>query len=203
MNPNERLRRQLEFLIEIDKTKAILRRTRVLDGSRYENDAEHSWHFAMLALVLAEYAAEPIDLFRVVKMALIHDIVEIDAGDTFAYDETARQTQYEREQRAADRIFALLPPDQAQELRSLWEEFVDQRTPDARFAHALDRLAGVLANYCTEGGGWREHEVPKAKVLERNCVIGEGAPALWELARQMIEQTYAQMERSDTSTEPT
>ncbi len=194
-NDSLRLKAQINFLIEIDKTKAILRRTRILDGSRYENDAEHSWHLAMLALVLAEYAREPVDLSRVVKMALIHDIVEIDAGDTFAYDEVARLTQREREQRAAERIFALLPPDQAQEFHQLWEEFADRHTPEARFAHALDRLAGVLANYCTGGGGWREHCVPKEKVLERNCVIGESAPELWALARQMIEETFSEMER--------
>ncbi len=112
-----------------------------------------------------------------------------------AYDEVARLTQREREQRAAERIFALLPPDQAQEFHQLWEEFADRHTPEARFAHALDRLAGVLANYCTGGGGWREHCVPKEKVLERNCVIGESAPELWALARQMIEETFSEMER--------
>lgn len=188
---NARLKQQMEFLIEIDRLKAILRRTRVLDGSRYENDAEHSWHFAMMTLVLAEYAQEPIDLFRVVQMALVHDIVEIDAGDTFAYDDQARQTQYERERRAAERIFALLPSEQSQSLRGLWEEFVAQRTPEARFAMALDRLAGVLANYCNGGGGWREFQVPKERVLARNRVIEQSAPTLWEMARQMIEEAFA------------
>ncbi len=188
---SERLKQQMAFLVEIDKMKGILRRTRVLDGSRYENDAEHSWHFAMMALVLAEYATEPIDLFRVVKMALVHDIVEIDAGDTFAYDDQARQTQYERERKAAERIFALLPPDQAAEFRSLWEEFVAQQTPEARFAMALDRLAGVLANYCNNGGGWREFQVPKEKVMARNSAIALAAPELWEMARQMIEEAFA------------
>lgn len=187
---NERLKQQMAFLIEIDRLKGILRRTRVLNGTRYENDAEHSWHFAMMALVLAEYAKEPVDLFRVVQMALIHDIVEIDAGDTFAYDDLGRQTQHERERRAAERLFALLPPDQAQTLRELWEEFVAQETPEAQFAVALDRLAGVLANYCNGGGGWREFQIPKEKVLARNCVIGDSAPALWKMARQMIEEAF-------------
>lgn len=186
-----RLKQQMEFLIEIDRMKEILRRTRVLDGSRYENDAEHSWHFAMMALVLAEYAQEPIDLFRVVQMALVHDIVEIDAGDTFAYDDQARQTQHERERRAAERVFALLPPDQAQSMRELWEEFVAQRTPEARFATALDRLTGVLANYCNGGGGWREFQVHKQKVLARNSFIEQSAPTLWEMARQMIDEAFA------------
>lgn len=135
-----RLRRQLDFILEIDKAKAVLRRSRLLDGSRRENDAEHAWHLAVMALVLAEYANEPIDLSRVVKMLLVHDIVEIDAGDTFIYDDSDPAAKAERERQAAHRIFGLLPADQQQELLALWEEFEARRTADARFAAALDRL---------------------------------------------------------------
>ncbi len=188
---NERLRRQIAFLKEIDKLKEVLRRTRIVSGARYENDAEHSWHFAMMALVLAEYAEESIDLFKVVKMALLHDLVEIDAGDTFAFDEQARQDQYERESRAEDRIFAILPPDQAHEYRALWEEFCAQETPEARFAVAIDRLAGVLANSCNHGGAWREFQVPIEKVLAHDRAIERASPRLWEVAKAMILESYA------------
>jgi putative hydrolase of HD superfamily len=194
MNPpdNERLQKQIEFLLEIDKAKQIFRKTRLLDGTRYENDAEHSWHLAVMALVLAEHAKEPVNLCRVVQMALVHDIVEIDAGDTFAYDEQGRQTQYERELLAAERIFNLLPPDQASEFRGLWDEFEAQQTPEAKFAAAIDRLAGMLPNYHNQGGGWRENQVPVKKVWVRNQVIENGSPALWEYARRLIESAVEQ-----------
>ncbi|GBC92939.1 5'-deoxynucleotidase YfbR [bacterium HR15] len=188
---SERLQQQIAFLVEIDRLKGVLRRTRLLDGSRYENSAEHSWYLAMAALVLAEYAREPIDLLRVVKMALIHDIVEIDAGDTFVFDEQARQTQHEREARAAERIFGLLPPEQAHEFRALWEEFVERRTSEAQFAAALDSLVSVIANAHTDGGSWREHGIPMERVLRFDQRIEQGAPALWELAEQLIVQTFS------------
>lgn len=194
MNPleNERLEKQIAFLLEMDKAKQVFRKTRLLDGSRYENDAEHSWHLAVMALVLAEHAKESVNLCRVVKLALAHDIVEIDAGDTFAYDEQGRQSQAERERLAADRIFNLLPPDQAAEFRGLWEEFEAQETPEAKFAAAIDRLAGMLPNYHNQGGGWRENQVPVKKVWTRNQVIEHGSPTLWEYARQLIEGAVEQ-----------
>jgi putative hydrolase of HD superfamily len=190
---SERLQQQIAFLVEIDRLKGVLRRTRLMDGSRYENSAEHSWYLAVAALVLAEYAHEPIDLFRVVKMALVHDIVEVDAGDTFVFDESARQTQHQREARAAERLFGLLPMEQAQEFRALWEEFVARETAEARFAAALDSLVSVIANAHTDGGSWRENGIPRERVLQFDQRIAHGAPTLWEFARQLIEQTFERL----------
>jgi len=186
-----RLAAQIHFILEIDKLKSVLRRTSILEGSRRENSAEHSWHLAMMALLLAEYGPPDLDLTRVLKMVLVHDLVEIDAGDTFCYDETGRADQNERERRAADRLFALLPPDLGVELRTLWEEFDSRATPDARFAAALDRLQPVLLNYTSGGGTWREHRVTRDQVVERNQPMGDGAPELWEYARSLIEDAAA------------
>jgi len=186
--PNERLEKQIAFILEIDKAKQVLRRTLLLDRSRPENDAEHSWHLAMMALLLAEYAAtESLDLFRVVKMVLIHDLVEIDAGDIFIYDAARRVEKEERERRAAERIFGLLPEDLTEEMRSLWEEFEARETPGARFAAALDRLQPLLHNYHTQGHSWRQHGITQDQVLALNRRISEGAPALWEYAQGLIE----------------
>ncbi|MHC5034361.1 MAG: HD domain-containing protein [Planctomycetota bacterium] len=189
---DKRLEAQLRFIVEIDKVKRVLRRTLVMDGSRRENDAEHSWHLASMAVLLAEYAAErDIDLPRVIKMILVHDLVEIDAGDTFCYDEAANATKAERERAAADRIFGLLPPDQADELRALWEEFEGRRTPEARFGAALDRLQPLLCNYHTQGAAWRKHGVVKHQVLAHNSHIAGGAPALWDYAQGLIQDAVA------------
>ncbi len=189
---SERLRRQLAFVVEIDKLKQVLRQTVLMDASRQENSAEHSWHLAMMALVLAEYAREPVDLARVVKMLLVHDIVEIDAGDTFVYDDQAYLDKAQREQQAADRLFGLLPPDQAAEVRALWEEFEARATPEAAFAAALDRFHPLLHNYFSRGVAWQRHGVTADRVVERNRHIADGAPALWEVARQLIDQAVAQ-----------
>ena len=187
MAEDDRLARQIGFLLEIDKLKRVLRQTWHLDQSRKENDAEHSWHLAVMAVLLAEYAAEPeLDLGRVVKMVLVHDLVEIDAGDTFAYDEVAARDKPEREQRAADRIFHLLPPDQAQEVRRLWDEFEARHTPEARYAAALDRLQPILHNIHTQGRAWREHGVTSDRVLARNRHMADGAPQLWQFAEGLI-----------------
>jgi len=192
MSENDRLTRQIEFLLEIDRLKRVLRQTWHLDQSRRENDAEHSWHLAVMALLLAEYAAEPeIDLARVVKMVLVHDLVEIDAGDTFAYDDVGALDKAEREQAAADRIFALLPGDQAAEIRDLWEEFEARQTPEARYAAGLDRLQPLLHNYHTQGRTWREHNVTSDQVLARNRHMAEGAPRLWQFAEGMIRDAVA------------
>ena len=163
----QRLQQQMAFLVEIDRLKQVLRRTRLVGGERLENSAEHSWHIAMIALVLAEYANEPIDVGRVIKLLLVHDIVEIDAGDTFAYDMNGYLDKAEREQAAADRIFGLLPPDQCQELRALWDEFESQASADARFANLCDRLMPSLQNYYNGGGTWREANVDRAMVDHR------------------------------------
>jgi putative hydrolase of HD superfamily len=183
----DRLKRQLRFLLEVDKLKTVFRRNLISDGSRTENDAEHSWYFAVAALVLNETASAEIDLARVLRMALIHDIVEIDAGDTFIYDEAAKQGQAEREERAARRIFGLLPEDQAAELVALWHEFEERRTPEARYARAIDRVAAVILNHASEGKSWRKHGVTKAQILAINRAIEPGAPALWEHVRGLIE----------------
>ena len=187
---NERFKKQLEFIIEIDKLKQIFRRTILMDGSRTENDAEHSWHLAVLALVLSEHAAEKnINVLHVVKMVLIHDLVEIDAGDTYLYDEQAAFDKAEREQKAADRIFALLPDDQAQEFRALWDEFEARTTPEAKFAAALDRFQPLLHNYETEGESWKKHGVTSGQVIKRGNHMKEGSPTLWEYAEYLIQRS--------------
>jgi putative hydrolase of HD superfamily len=184
----ERLEQQLNFIVEIDKLKSVLRQTPLIDRSRRENDAEHSWELAVMAVVLAEHAGSPIDLPRVVTMLLIHDIVEIDAGDTFLYDDEAATTKSAREQRAADRLFALLPGDQAAQLRELWDEFEKLDTPEARFAKALDRLQPLLHNYHARGGTWQQPGVDHAKVTDRKKLIALGSPTLWAYARELLKR---------------
>ena len=155
----DRLEQQISFIREIDKEKQIGRQTYLTGGSRKENDAEHAWHIALMAILLSEYANEPIDLLRTVTMLLIHDLVEIDAGDTYAYDEAAKATEHDREARGADRIFGILPEDQGKALRELWEEFNAGETPEARFAHAMDNFQPVMLNAATDGRAWAEHGV--------------------------------------------
>jgi len=184
---DNRLEHQIGFILEVDKIKNVFRQTFLTDGSRKENDAEHSWHLALMAVLLKEHAAEPdLDLQRVVKMVLVHDIVEIDAGDTFCYDDKGALDKREREEAAADRIFGMLPADQADEIRALWEEFEAMQTPESRFAAALDRLQPLLHNYSTGGAAWREHGVTSDKVLQHNRHIANGSPVLWEYAETLI-----------------
>src|SRR4028119_2424725 len=182
----DRLLRQMRLVVEADKLKSIFRRNRLLHGDRQENDAEHSWHLALMALVLAEHAEPPVDVLRVLKMVLVHDMVEIDAGDTFGYDEAALLTQPERERLAADRIFGLLPEDMGHEMRVVWEEFEERQTPEAKFAGALDRMGGVLPSYHNEGGCWREASVTVERVKSRNSVIADGSASLWQYAEELI-----------------
>ncbi|MCK9274406.1 MAG: HD domain-containing protein [Syntrophales bacterium] len=183
------LRDQLNFIIEIDKLKQVSRQTLLTDCSRHENSAEHSWHLAVMALVLSGYAEkEEMDLLRVLTMVLIHDIVEIDAGDTYCYDENAKKSQKDREISAADRIFGLLPSDQREKFVQIWHEFEARNTPEARFAAALDRLQPVMHNYLTGGIMWRRYDVKKDQVKERNRTIGEGAPDLWQFAESLIDE---------------
>ena len=184
----DRLARQLAFVVEMDRLKGVLRRTSLIDGSRRENSAEHSWHLALAALALAEHAPAGTDLLRVVRMALVHDVVEIDAGDTFCYDAPAHLDKEERETRAAGRIFGLLPPEQAAEMRALWEEFEAGETPDARFAVALDRLQPLLVNFNSGGGSWKLHGITRAQVLRRMAPIREGAPGVWPWVERVIEE---------------
>ncbi|MCL9761454.1 HD domain-containing protein [Frankia sp. AiPa1] len=173
--------------MEIDKLKSVLRRSNLVDLSRPENDAEHSWHLAMLAVVLGEYAAAGVDHGRVLRMLLVHDLVEIYAGDTFVYDPHAVAGQQQRERAAADQLFPQLPPDQATPLRALWEEFERRDTADARFARALDRVQPLLLNFYTGGSTWRPHGVRHVDVLAHREVIEQGSPALWEYVRTMLD----------------
>ncbi|MBA3968953.1 MAG: HD domain-containing protein [Gemmatimonadetes bacterium] len=187
----ERLKRQLDFIVELDKLKRILRQTLVMDGSRQENSAEHSWHLAVMAVLLHEHAGDAVDVQRVLRMLLIHDVVEIDAGDTFCYDAAASVGKEERERRAAERLFGLLPGEQAQEFRDLWEEFEARETADAQFANALDRLQGLLQNYHNAGGTWRLHGITRDQVLNRMRPIQNASPELWKYVLQVIDEVYA------------
>ena len=174
--------------MELDKAKGVLRRNLIPSADRRENDAEHAWHVTMFALVLADYAPPETDITRVIAMLVVHDIVEIDAGDAFVYDEEARALQPERERAAADRLYGLLPPNQGSSLRALWEEFEARETPEARFAAALDRLQPLLLNFHTQGKAWRKHGVTSAQVLQVNAHIAQGSPTLWTFARTLINQ---------------
>jgi putative hydrolases of HD superfamily len=183
----DRLSRQLAFILEIDRLKGVLRRTLLADGSRRENSAEHSWHIAIAAVLLAEHAAADVELGRVVRMLLVHDVVEIDAGDTYAYDAGAHADKSDREHACAERLFALLPPDQEREMWDLWREFEAADSPEARFANAIDRLMPMLHNYVTRGTAWQEHGVRSGQVVERNrATIDTGAPELWAYAERMV-----------------
>lgn len=184
----DRLAQQIQFIIEIDKLKQVLRQTTLTDKSRQENSAEHSWHLAMMALVLAEYAPPETDILHAVKLLLIHDLVEIYAGDTFCYNVLGNQDKAEREQRAANRLYGLLPDEQGMELRALWEEFEEQNTPAALFATALDRLQPLLHNQQTEGGTWRLHKITLDQVLQRVAPIENGAPSLWPFVQQVLSE---------------
>lgn len=184
----DKLERQMRFLLELDKQKEIGRQTYLADGSRKEGDAEHAWHMAVMAFLLADYANEPIDVLKAVKMALMHDVVEIDAGDTYAYDTKGNQTKRDREQKAADRIYGMLPEEQAREYRALWEEFEAMETPEARFVNTLDKVQPVLLNDASGGKSWREHGVRKSQVMERNAKTHEGSAILWDYIRNIIEE---------------
>ncbi len=183
-----RLERQLRFILEVDKSKQVFRQTYLSDGSRKENDAEHSWHLALMCALLGEYANESIDVAKTMVMVLIHDIIEIDAGDTYAYDEAGNATKREREVRGAERIFSLLPEDQAASFRALWEEFEAGETPEAKFALTLDKVQPLLLNDATEGRAWKEHGIRISQVLKRNERTGEGSERLWEHAKGLIEK---------------
>ncbi|MFJ6699976.1 HD family hydrolase [Streptomyces sp. NPDC091272] len=185
---DERLRKQFTFLIEVDQLKAILRQSPLACVERRENDAEHSWHLAMMVALLAEYSDEPIDVGHTVQLVLVHDLVEIYAGDTPLYDGVAEADQQGREQAAADELFALLPDDQALAVRALWDEFEARRTPEARFAKAMDRLQPLLLNWMARGGTWQAPGVTADHVRSRKAVIGDASTALWEAGRCLIDE---------------
>ena len=188
---NERLKKQLDFMLELDKMKNIYRQTYVLHEDRKENDAEHSLHLAILAFMLEEYAAEPIDTLKVIKMVLLHDVVEIDAGDTYLYDEEGYKSKAEREEKAAQRIFGLLPDDQRDEYYALWREFEDDITYESRFASILDRMQPLLLNYTKGGIAWKEHGVHKEQVLSRNRPYFDASHELAEVIESVIEDAAA------------
>ena len=185
---DERLRKQLDFLLEIDKEKEIYRQTHILGGSRRENDAEHAWHMAIMAFVLQEYANEKIDVLHVMQMVLMHDLVEIYAGDTYAYDETAKQSQRESEVAAADKVFGMLPEDQATEFRAIWEEFEAKETPEAKFARMLDNYQPLSLNHANQGGDWRAHNVARSQVEKRNEISHEGSEVMGRVIADIIEE---------------
>ena len=188
-SPAARLARQIEFIFEVDQLKEIFRQTINTRSRRAENDAEHSWALCLCVITLAEHANFPnLNVLRVLKMVILHDLVEIDAGDTFAYDTAAMAGQHEREARAADRIFGLLPPDQTREFRALWDEFEEKQTPEAKFATAVDRFQPMLLNCRTEGAAWNRHGVTQDRVLARNKHIADGCAELWRYAENMVQE---------------
>ncbi|MDQ1018515.1 HD domain-containing protein [Streptomyces afghaniensis] len=185
---DERLRQQFTFLIEVDQLKAIMRQSPLASVRRRENDAEHSWHLAMMVVLLAEYSDEPIDVGHTVQLVLIHDLIEIYAGDTPLYDGAAGRDQRDREVAAADELFALLPDDQALRIRALWDEFEERRTPEARFAKAMDRLQPLLLNWMARGGTWKTPGVTADDVRSRKAVIADASGVLWEAGRRLIDE---------------
>ncbi len=180
INDNERFSKQIDFIKEADKEKLIQRRTLVSNGERFENDAEHAWHMALMTVLLSEYANEKIDVLRTVTMLLIHDIVEIDSGDTYAYDTEGKKTQKQREQKAADRLFNLLPEDQAEKLYNLWIEFEEHKTPESKFANAMDRVQPTILNDASGGKTWRDNNIKFSQVLQRNSDTKNGSEFLWD-----------------------
>ena len=188
MTPDQLLQ-QINFIKEIDKIKYIQRKTKLFHSDRPENDAEHSWHLAMMTIVLAEHSDVPVDVLKVLKMVLIHDIVEIDAGDTFIYDTQKNHSNTENELLAAKRIFGLLPDEQANELIAIWQEFEAGETPEARFAKAMDRIEPLLQNTSNNGGTWREFDVDYSKVFEKKKVIAQGSATLWKFAENLLNES--------------
>lgn len=188
---DKRLTAQLAFLVELDRMKTIERQSPIYAGGRRENDAEHSWHIVVMAMVLREYAAEPVDMGHVLEMLTVHDLIEIYAGDTFAYDAAGNSDKAAREAASADRLYAMLPEEQGAYYRALWEEFDAMETPDARFAASLDRFQPLLSNWLNEGGTWRVHNVHPEQVYRRMEPLKTGAPKLWELADRIIRASVA------------
>ena len=185
---DESLKKQLDFALEIDKEKNILRQTHLSGHGRNENDAEHAWHMAIMAYLLREYSNEPVDITRVMLMCLIHDVVEIDAGDTYAYDEEGKKTQKAREEAAKERIYSLLPEDQKEELAAIFDEFEESKTPESKFAHAMDNLQPLMLNNSNDGGDWREHGVSAKQVYGRQSRTKEGSEKLYEVTDQIIKK---------------
>ncbi len=183
---NEKIKSQIKFLLVIDEMKNVFRRTLVADGSRRENDAEHSWHLAMLAMILEEYSAQKVDIERVLKITLVHDLVEVYAGDTFAYDVKGNEDKLERETEAANRLFGMLDPVQGAEIRALWDEFEAKETAESRYANAVDRLQPLLLNYMTNGHTWKLGDVHAPQIYKRMDIIRTATPELWYIVEGII-----------------
>lgn len=188
---DERLQKQLDFILEIDKEKNIFRQTHLSGHGRNENDAEHAWHMAIMAYLLQEYSNERIDVARVMLMCLIHDVVEIDAGDTYAYDAEGLKTQKAREEAAKERLYSMLPEDQKADLTAIFDEFEERKTPEAKFARALDNLQPLLLNNSNDGGDWRNHDVTAEKVYERQSRTREGSEKLFEVTDTILKENIA------------
>ena len=188
---DERLQKQLDFILEIDKEKNIFRQTHLSGHGRNENDAEHAWHIAIMAYLLQEYSNEKIDVARVMLMCLIHDVVEIDAGDTYAYDAEGLKTQKAREEAAKERLYSMLPDDQKADLTAIFDEFEERKTPEAKFARALDNLQPLLLNNSNDGGDWRNHDVTAEKVYERQSRTREGSEKLFEVTDKILKENIA------------
>ena len=184
-----RFEQQIDFLKEVDKLKNIIRRNYLCDGNRFENTAEHSWHLALMVMTLAEHANNEIDTLKTILMLLIHDLVEIDAGDTYCYDSTGNETKAKREEAAADRIFSLLPLDQQKVYHQLWREFEERETPESQFANAVDRLMPLIQNVETGGKTWQKNHISESQVLERNLPINDGSAVLWNYAKFLIKSS--------------
>lgn len=178
----ERIEKQMQFILEIDKEKQIKRKTLQSNGKDFEDDAQHAWHMAIMTLLLSEYSNEKIDVLKTISMLLIHDLVEIDAGDTYAYDEEGQKTQHERESRAADRIYSLLPEDQKKKLRDIWEEFETGETAEAKFAHTMDNIQPAMLNAANGGVAWKERGISMSQIMKRNAHTAEGSQKLWDYA---------------------
>jgi len=189
LEDNERFSKQIEFIVEVDKLKHVERQSALCDGTRQENDTEHSWHIAVMAMLLTEYANEKIDQLKVMKMLLVHDLVEIYAGDTFAYDMIGNSTKKKREREAAQRIFRLLPQDQAEELLEIWNEFESLSTPEARFASALDKLQPLILSVNNRGWSWKKHGVVSSQIYESKKGMSTGSEHLWEYAKKLIQES--------------
>lgn len=183
---DERLKKQIEFIVEVDKMKNIYRQTYVLHENRKENDAEHSWHIALMAFILAEHSNVPVDVLKTMKMVLIHDIVEIDAGDTYCYDKEGYKDKPQREEKAAQRLFGMLPDDQKNEMYALWREFEEMNTPESKFAAVLDRIQPLTLNYRKGGISWQEHGVKKDMILERNKHVADGSEEIWDYVLEIL-----------------
>ena len=195
MDMNERMKKQFDFILEADREKQIFRQTYLSDASRKENDAEHAWHMALMTILLSEYSNEKIDVLKTVTMILFHDIVEIDAGDTYCYDPKACETQAEREKAAAERLYGLLPEDQGEKLKALWEEFEECRTPEAKFARTMDKIQPLMLNAASDGRSWQEHSVRIGQILERNKRTSEGSKLLWEYAYESFIKPNSELGR--------